>query len=846
LEAVVRLAAVVIVLGTIAGCAEDERHARVIVELDEDVDGSISSLQIAVRVTGADGTPLREEEATLPKEHGGRSLKFPADFVVLLGDASGALSVAVTGVGPEEVALASGAEEIEVASGGAGRVATMHVVLGATAGSLGCGDGTVATGELCYGPAIAPTTLSAWGVRAADLDGDGLADIVAAVGGEDPGRGLSLTRARGGDEFEPPVTHFGPAVPGAGLADVAVGDVDGDGLPDAILSSAARAAPLVTLGREEDPRFGVVTAIRDPGPDPAGLSPILADLDADGDLDLCTRSDEHVWAGLNDGDGTFTTLATAAVPALTGFAAGNLDDDVPLEIVAVSANGDVLHVLDDGLEPVTTHIVDGLRNVAIIDVDGAPPDEIVAGVAATVQVMHLEGGEVVADGEVDVQPGRAVALAPLHLDGERQGVALLVDEQRVDVGYLPQVVTLVPADGRSLEVRSRARVYCWNGTMTTADLEGDGNDEALVSCEGGGVAIVRAESAGGELVVQPMRGVFTWNFTVGDIDGDAQPDVLLVPWALELVRRADEPNAGDFPEALDGSPGGNLDPVFADFTGDARDDLASICDELSWCEEGALKRWTASPGGAIETLPALPLPAEPEVLTVARTVPGERVRLVVGMLDGGLVVVNGETGETEATASGVPAPAFALAAGPLDQTPGDDAVAIGEADDGSMVVFRGDGAGGFADGELHGATQRPSALVVADLDGDGRAEIVVGQEGSPHVQVLWLADGGVEDAGSFETMQAPERGSAADLDGDGLPELLLASYGRIEMWNLVEGAAVLRKTLVGFGGYASAPCAWPRVRDPEDPVAPVLFAAGQPDLGDEGWMSYVMTWLPRP
>jgi len=838
------LAATLLFLLTPA-CVEEDRHARVVVELAPEVAVPVTTLQVSASLATAEGDPLRDQEGTLPEDDASGALSFPADFVVLLGDAHGELAVSVTGLGAEQAPVAAGVASATIAAGGTGRLATLRVVLAVAAGSLGCGDGTVATGELCYAPAMAPTTLPAGGVAAADLDGDGLADIVAAIGGEDPGRGLSLTRSRGGDEFDPPVTHFGPAVPNAGAAGVALGDVNGDGLVDAVVSSAGGQPPLLTLGRAEEPRFGVLSPIRDPGPDPVGLSPVLADLDADGDLDLCTMSLQELWIGLGEGDGTFTPVGIATIPAANDLAVGNVDDDPQLEVITTEARDEILRVFDPDLEPVATLPIPDLRVVGVAEIDGTAPAEILAGVGTTIQVLHVEGGTLVTDGVTEIAPGRTMKIAPMAFDEGRQGAFVLVDEQRDEGGYLPQVVDLVPAGGRALEERSRGRIYCWNGTMAVADLEGDGIDEALVTCEGGGVAIVRADAPGGE-ILQPMRGVSTWYVTVGDIDGDAQPDALLVPWELDLVRRADEPNAGDFPERLPDSPGGNIDPVFADFTGDARDDLASICDELSWCEQGALKRWTASAGGAISALPPVQLPAEPEVLAVAYTVPGERVRLVVGMLDGGLVVVNGDSGVTEATATGVPVPAFALAAGPLDAEPGDDAVAIGEGDDGSIALFRGDGAGGFSDGEPSGATPGPSALVVADLDGDGLAEVVIAQRDAAHVQVLRLAAAGLEDAGSFETTQNVHVGSAYDLDGDAIPELLLASDGRVEMWNLRDGAAVLRKTLVGFGGYANAPSAWPRSAPEGDPIAPLLFVAGQPDLGPEGWVSYVMMWRPQP
>ena len=717
------------------------------------------------------------------------------------------------------------------------------VPLDADGGAPRCGDGVASVGEICYSPALAPTIDVAGEAVAADLDHDGRLDVVAAIGGEEPGRGLSITIGRGNDEFDPPAVIFGPSVPNAGPAELALGDVDADGWVDAVVSTSEGQPPLLSLGRETDPHFEAMSPIGRAGSDAHGLGPILADLDADGDLDLVSRGTDAVWVALGNGDGTFAPVGSFGVSSLTAAAVGQLDGDGELEVVVGNADGQII-ALDWNLTEIGRGTVDPeIQTLTVTDLDGAPPDEVVAGTAIAVDTLHLDGTTLVRGSPTDVAPGSAVSTAALRLPDGRHAVAALVDEGRRADDVLPTVVVLVPAAGGDLEVHSRERLYCWNGRVTTADLEGDGADEMLVACDPFGVAIVRTDGPGGELY-RPVRGPFTYGVVVGDLDGDASPDAILTNWSLTLVRRANEPNAGDFPEAVVGSDGGQDDPTFADFTGDERDDLTSFCVEVDpWCLDGALNRWTANASGAIEELPAIQLPALPKRLTVAHLSIGDRARIVVGLEDGSLVVVNGDTGAFEATAAGLPTDPRLLSAGPLDDVAGDDVVAVGA--DGTTVVFRSDGAGGLRDAEQLETTQDALALVIADLDGDGMAEIVLTRRGDTNVTVGRLGPGGTQSASTFAAGAAPEVASAVDVDGDGLPELLLASHEAIEVWSLT-AEPHLRKTIVGFLGPAGPIFGWPRQVEGDAWEPPWLLMAARPDVGELDWQAHLMAIPPHP
>jgi len=68
-----------------------------------------------------------------------------------------------------------------------------------------------------------------------------------------------------------------------------------------------------------------------------------------------------------------------------------------------------------------------------------------------------------------------------------------------------------------------------------------------------------------------------------------------------------------------------------------------------------------------------------------------------------------------------------------------------------------------------GAGHSPSALAVADFNGDGRLDVAVGSEGSDDV-TIFLGDGrgGLRRSGSFRVV-------LADLDGDGRADAVTAN-----------------------------------------------------------------------
>jgi hypothetical protein len=121
----------------------------------------------------------------------------------------------------------------------------------------------------------------------------------------------------------------------------------------------------------------------------------------------------------------------------------------------------------------------------------------------------------------------------------------------------------------------------------------------------------------------------------------------------------------------------------------------------------------------------------------------------------------------------------------------DLAIALAGANPGgpsSIVLFQGDGTGKFsaagpplADGIAPSALpvgMAPSAIVTADFNGDGKADLAVANAGAGNVTVF-LGDGkgGFSSAGTFTAGSNPSALAVGDLNGDGKPDLVVANQG---------------------------------------------------------------------
>jgi hypothetical protein len=182
---------------------------------------------------------------------------------------------------------------------------------------LGKGDGTFqAAVTYSLGGSLDSSGGSA---TVADVNGDGIPDVVASFPCGNPGCPsdlMSVLLGNGDGTFQPAITF--PSG-GSGVA-FAVGDVNGDGKPDLVVTNTYGGEVVSVMLGNGDGTFGTsstyslgVNSI---------LSEALADMNGDGKLDLVIANVNGLATMLGNGDGTFQALMTT--PIAGGITASSL------------------------------------------------------------------------------------------------------------------------------------------------------------------------------------------------------------------------------------------------------------------------------------------------------------------------------------------------------------------------------------------------------------------------------------------------------------------------------------------------------------------------------------------
>ncbi|MEZ5964024.1 MAG: VCBS repeat-containing protein [Planctomycetota bacterium] len=543
------------------------------------------------------------------------------------------------------------------------------------------------------------------GIATGDFDGDGNVDV--AVAHDDyivPGRSIAVVFGTGLGTFGPPNVIAMPS----GTYDIEVADLDRDGRQDLVVGHEGRRVSLLfNLGNGA---FSTPTALT---PEPLGSlfrtpDVMLGDPDRDGDVDIFFSGEGSVNTGVgfvdlfrNQGNGTFGAPQRITLAPEMDGAGGMLLRDV------------------DGNGTPDLLAASGYGWWALLPGDGAGGFGAARGYAAGAGPFRFVCGDFDQDVDVDV--------AVIARDS-MEACTYLNDGH---AGFVQP--TLSPMVDPSLAPISSSQVQ-------GADLDRDGNTDFVVGYSanfvtrtGISVRMGRSDGSLGPIVDYPTP-LFPQVIAVGDLDGDAYPDLVWVETSFGL-----------------GSP--SLRLKLNDGTG-AFGTTQTLSQQARGGDDGALALLDVDGDGDLDIVVTAPL----FDLLVLKNLGGGRFSL-----------------PTTHTVSSV---ASAIAGGDFDRD-GDVDLATNTGVQGYFEVSLNQGTGTFGPPVTETSGRGVAAIAVADVDLDGILDLCGGYDldGDGATVLRGRGDGSFRPARSYYGTYSGSTDNlrVVDVDVDGWLDLMVAN-----------------------------------------------------------------------
>ncbi len=333
-------------------------------------------------------------------------------------------------------------------------------------------------------------------VALADLDGDGKPDLATANYNENTFSTLGNTSTPGTISFTASTNYATNTQPN----DVALGDIDGDGLLDAVTTatSATKASPYRNTSTPGNISFAAKTD------QSAGTQPYSAkiiDFDGDGKPDIvtanCGGNNVSVLLSNSTGPNSFNfaapvNFATGTYPAK--LAVGDLDGDGKPEIISSNFTNSNISVLRNTCTPGT------------------------ASFAATVNYATGANPEYIAIGDLNADGKPELAVANRNTNN------VLIFKNNCTPGTI----------SFSAGVGFGTGTYPYG--VAIGDIDGDGlPDLAIANYTSKSVSTLKNTSASGSIsfapkvdytIVQAVGNTCGFGVVIGDIDGDGMPDIV--------------------------------------------------------------------------------------------------------------------------------------------------------------------------------------------------------------------------------------------------------------------------------------------------------------------------------
>ncbi|KMO42288.1 hypothetical protein VQ03_11125, partial [Methylobacterium tarhaniae] len=678
--------------------------------------------------------------------------------------------------------FAAGSGVNAVATADVNRDGNLDLVVTNVAGSnvsvlLGNGDGTFQA-QKTFGVGSIPLTSSL-----ADVNRDGKLDLITSNFGSN---NVSVLLGNGDGTFQAQRT----LAAGAGTSSVALADVDGDGKLDLFTTNYNQNTFSVLLGNGD----GTFKAHQTTGVGSQPSAVTLADVNKDGKLDLVvtTFATGTVSVMLGNGNGAFQAQETFGIGAgPRAVAIADFDRDGNLDIATANVSDKTVSVLlgnGNGTfktqHSISIDASDGPTSVTSADVDGdGKLDLVVTESNATSMSVLLGNGNGTFQASQTFGTGtspHSAAVADFNGDGKLDlvsanngagNVSVLLGAQAVGI----TAVNASQASGAKLKAGDQLTLSLTPEAPVEVDTTG--GTPYLTLSNGKQAAYTGSDTNG--------NPAFTYTVAAGDDTTSLKVTGLTLNGGLIGM-----PGVNGFsPSTTDSITSNPVAVTSADVNGDGNLDLITVnknggaASVLLGNGNGSFQAERTFPAGYSDFM----IPASVSTADMNRDGKLDIVYSAIGYSAVGVLLGNGDgTFQQQKT----------MGSGGGSNTTDPKSVAVADVDrDGkpdlvtanfggdsvSILLGNGNGTLRFSQTISTGAGSKPTSVAVADLTGDGRVELVTANSGNNTLSVL-IDDGN----GNFSTRQdldtgsnsAPSMVTMADFNGDGKQDLLALLAGK--------------------------------------------------------------------
>ncbi len=631
-------------------------------------------------------------------------------------------------------------------------------------------------------PVESPTGTSPTAVALGDIDGDGDVDIVLASYSQ---HSISVMRNHGDGSFAP-----APSDPtGTNPLRMEIGDLDGDGDLDVVTTHAAADSVCVLLNGG-DGSFAPPLQFRTTD-SPSAVA--IDDLDGDADPDLAVVSRNGVAVHLNDGAADFTrfNLHPLSLTALTAIlvTSGDFDRDGDNDI-AIAWSQRLAWMQNDGqggfaLQPpyvvdTTSPLYASTIALSSLDVDG-DGDEDVVSMSSNEITNQAIGGRI----SVVLNEGRTHVFVQSLIAalGAFTPVDDVNGDGRVDLAFgAGGVVVLVfnRGGGKFSAQEDYSAGTFRPRSIATADLDHDGDVDVAVAGQNRGASVLWNDGNGAfPIAAEYLTGAGTWHLALGDIDRDEDVDLVVVDRSTSTLILFENSGHGRFlsPAMLPTAPGPSFVAI-ADLDGDGDDDLAVTSSASTLAVHRNAGDGTFGPSepagdsGGTESLAIADLDGDGDLdVAASRT-------------DEVIVLVNDGDGTFAPEVTITLLNARFVTSGDLDRD-GDVDLVVTKFWNDTISVLMNDGGAQFGAPTTYAAKKWPTWTALGDLDSDGDLDMATGYpELTASNYSIWIevrlnaGDGSFAPPIVLSSSLNPSAVAIADVDGDGKSDIVAASFSQ--------------------------------------------------------------------